>query len=325
MTMPSMSDPNQMPDAINAQGIAGVTTTAPAARMQGMFNQIGGPLGALGEWLIGGIAESVLADAEEASTEGTVPSQTNAAEKVFGHIGSLASTVTSPLEMLSSALTGAGGGVLDGPLGVIASFMGGKWEAVDDLEDGQNALRDRMDLVEEISGYCNSYVSANTSVSKRTVGEDPAYLPIANPPVGPFKNAHVGTYAHPSRGAISGVWIDAWGTWQIDSLVTSAAAVMIGSTYMAAGVDVWDTQTHALYSRKASLSPLTSGIAASRDVHHSVVIPEGGRYFVCLPVWHSIAGGSMVFVGSDTWTGLSVNRVDIRTDGELNPPPTELE
>ena len=113
MTAPNMGDPEDMPDAMNAgTGISGAASTSAADAMQGRFNQIGGPLGDVAGWLLGGLAGKVIADAEDSVKSSPSGSYTAAAGKTFGHITDMKSQTESPVVQLAKAVFGGwfGGG-----------------------------------------------------------------------------------------------------------------------------------------------------------------------------------------------------------------------
>lgn len=113
MTAPNMGDPEDMPDAVNAgSGISGAASTSATDHMQGRFDQIGGPLGSVAGWLLGGLAGKVIADAEDSVKSSPSGSYTSAAGKTFGHITDMKSQTESPVVQLAKAVFGGwfGGG-----------------------------------------------------------------------------------------------------------------------------------------------------------------------------------------------------------------------
>lgn len=101
-------DLDNNPDAANTQGIAGLQGQSGADGLQGRMNGIGGPLGSIASWMLGGLAGTVIDNAEAATTTSTSKSMENAAGFVAGHMQSTSANTTSELGSLLSSLTGTG-------------------------------------------------------------------------------------------------------------------------------------------------------------------------------------------------------------------------
>ncbi|WP_237168662.1 hypothetical protein [Prescottella equi] len=211
------------------------------------------------------------------------------------------------------------------------NWLSGNYVPFDTFRDQQRDFNDRMELLENVSGYCNLVMSQNWNVNGGGQNGFARALPFDSR-VGPYKNAspYFG-YFHGSNVERHGILIEKAGTWRLDAQVTTA-----GRSAIDAGVpaqiylSVWDRRTRTLYSERKFDASLEYK-AVSNTISHTVVIPEKdnagrvlpGQLVACVSFGH---GQSRWWVlGGDRSSGLSVNRWDLDASGPGNSTDIPLD
>lgn len=227
-------------------------------------------------------------------------------------------------KILTNAITGGFVPAGMNPVEWLEGVMSSKWLAVSDMQEGQDALSNRLDLVEDISGYCNLYLGGDQYAPSRPLSsQNPYFLDFASvAPIGPTKNARPMGINSPKYGWLGGVLFESYGIWRVDTMFTAEGKVIIGgSANMATTLVIYDTQTDTWFTNKWSHNEIV-GRNRTHNLYLNVVIPEGNRYMAIVGVKHTMSGSEKIF-GGGPYSSLSVNRWDIRTDGSVNPPPIE--
>ena len=167
-------------------------------------------------------------------------------------------------------------GVKDGFLAGIADALRGVVRAplfqdvADAFDDGQAALRDRLDLLEGVRGYCQAYMSRN--VNGEWGINNTRMLPF-DAPLGPSRGAHV-------DAAKGGIVLDEPGLWTVSMLATGRA-----TSYTASWLDTDSVRATvrvhrpggSVYSQK-TLQNLAGKSAVALTVSVPVVVDEPGFY-----------------------------------------------
>lgn len=164
----------------------------------------------------------------------------------------------------------------------IANALGGNAApAFQPIADGQLALRERLDLLDGVRGYCAAYQTRNINAAWSYGDNRRRDLPFAAP-YGPSKGAHV-------DAAKGGIVFDEAGLWTVHVMIHAR------STGYAAG-GFGEPDAVAMYIRihrpDGSIDTETVVDAYSRDEVTSVpatlpfVIPEPG-YYVTIGCWTS--------------------------------------
>lgn len=177
---------------------------------------------------------------------------------------------------------------------LVDAFFGnyeGTSPALQAFQDGQLALNQRLDLMEDISGYCATYQDHNWRVGGGT-----RRIPFGAK-LGPNKNAHPGD---------DGIYLDAPGTWRIDATATAGSGD--GTMPCRFIISVRD-QNGDIYSEAWLDAELTTR-RRTWAWSHTVVIEEPGYhvrvYWGHGALWWSLLGGTHL-------SRLSVNRWNIDT------------
>lgn len=167
-------------------------------------------------------------------------------------------------------------GVKDGFLAGIADALRGVVRAplfqdvADAFDDGQAALRDRLDLLDGVRGYCQAYMSRNVNGEWGT--NNTRMLPF-DAPLGPSKGAHVDA----TRG---GIVMDEAGLWTINLLCTARQTSYTSSWLDTDSVRV-TLRVHrpdgSVYSQKL-LQYLAGKSAVTPTVSVPVTVDQPGYY-----------------------------------------------
>ena len=167
-------------------------------------------------------------------------------------------------------------GVKDGFLAGIADALRGVVRAplfqdvADAFEDGQAALRDRLDLLDGVRGYCQAYMSRNVNGEWGT--NNTRQLPF-DAPLGPSKGAHV-------DAAKGGIVMDEAGLWTI-SLMCTARQTSYTSSWLDTDSVRVTLRVHrpdgAVYSQKL-LQYLAGKSAVTPTVSVPVTVDQPGFY-----------------------------------------------
>ena len=145
------------------------------------------------------------------------------------------------------------------------------WELVAEaFEDGQTALKNRLDLLDGVRGYCQAYMSRNVNGEWGT--NNTRMLPF-DAPLGPSKGAHVDA----SKG---GIVMDEAGLWTI-SLMCTARWTSYTSSWLDTDSVRVTLRVHrpdgSVYSQKM-LQYLAGKSAVSPTVSVPVLVDEPGFY-----------------------------------------------
>ena len=154
---------------------------------------------------------------------------------------------------------------------VFAGLRPPGWELVAEaFEDGQTALKNRLDLLDGVRGYCQAYMSRNVNGEWGT--NNTRQLPF-DAPLGPSKGAHVDA----SKG---GIVMDESGLWTI-SLMCTARWTSYTSSWLDTDSVRVTLRVHrpdgSVYSQKV-LQYLAGKSAVSPTVSVPVVVDEPGFY-----------------------------------------------
>ena len=154
---------------------------------------------------------------------------------------------------------------------VFAGLRPPGWELVAEaFEDGQTALKNRLDLLDGVRGYCQAYMSRNVNGEWGT--NNTRQLPF-DAPLGPSKGAHVDA----SKG---GIVMDESGLWTI-SLMCTARQTSYTSSWLDTDSVRVTLRVHrpdgSVYSQKV-LQYLAGKSAVSPTVSVPVVVDEPGYY-----------------------------------------------
>ena len=211
---------------------------------------------------------------------------------------------------LQGALEKLQAGVRDGLLAGIADALRGVVRAplfqdvADAFEDGQAALRDRLDLLDGVRGYCQAYMSRNVNGEWGT--NNTRLLPF-DVPLGPSKGAHVDA----TRG---GIVMDEVGLWTI-SLMCTARQTSYTSSWLDTDSVRVTLRVHrpdgSVYSQKL-LQYLAGKSAVTPTVSVPVTVDQPG-YYVTVEAYSS---RWRWWDGGTRYSALAVVKHDDRT---INP------
>ena len=167
-------------------------------------------------------------------------------------------------------------GVKDGFLAGIADALRGVVRAplfqdvADAFDDGQAALRDRLDLLDGVRGYAQAYMSRNVNGEWGT--NNTRQLPF-DAPLGPSKGAHV-------DAAKGGIVMDEAGLWTI-SLMCTARQTSYTSSWLDTDSVRVTLRVHrpdgSVYSQKL-LQYLAGKSAVTPTVSVPVTVDQPGYY-----------------------------------------------
>ena len=167
-------------------------------------------------------------------------------------------------------------GVKDGFLASIADALRGVVRAplfqdvADAFEDGQSALRDRLDLLDGVRGYAQAFMSRNVNGEWGT--NNTRQLPF-DAPLGPSKGAHV-------DAAKGGIVMDEAGLWTI-SLMCTARQTSYTSSWLDTDSVRVTLRVHrpdgSVYSQKL-LQYLAGKSAVTPTVSVPVTVDQPGYY-----------------------------------------------
>lgn len=299
MTSPNYSDPEQMPDALNAgSGLSGASTTSPADMLQGQMSQVGGPLGAVAGWLLGGLAPKLIADAEE-SADSTSPTgaRTTAAERVMDHISDVGGQVTKPISLLMEAIQGTLGGGF-GAFSALSALMGSKWETVDDLVDGQGSLLDRVDLLSPLqdygAAYCPQLVNTGWSGGEFKI----AYTAQ----IGPRKNVEL--------DGTGGFILEEEGLWDVRARAGVGTAIINGNFQWE--IRIYPPDRSSIFSVLTDYHDSTSQVF--REMSMPIVVPAPGYR---VEVWVTVLTNNRFIQSGARWTRLSVQHISRSTTHQI--------
>ena len=177
----------------------------------------------------------------------------SAEEARNGFVAGLRESIVKPLQQIFAGLKPPG------------------WEQVADaFEDGQTALKNRLDLLDGVRGYAQAYMSRNVNGEWGT--NNTRILPF-DAPLGPSKGAHVDA----SKG---GIVMDEAGLWTI-SLMCTARWTSYTSSWLDTDSVRVTLRVHrpdgSVYSEKL-LQYLAGKSAVSPTVSVPVVVDEPGFY-----------------------------------------------
>lgn len=177
----------------------------------------------------------------------------------------------------------------------------------DQIRDEQLDLNDRMDLLEGVTGYCNTFMSKSWSIASQTRLVLPFDTQLG-PNIGaePFDN---------------GIKLDTRGLWRADSLVTFPQTS--GGEY-SAGIylTVHNHVLNTTYSESLYAVVVTDGGPATVAFSKTFVIPDDDTFMVTADVWQGTTVRVPV-LGGTQWSALSVNKWSNNTDHNVdlpNPP-----
>lgn len=177
-------------------------------------------------------------------------------------------------------------------------------DLADEVEDEQLELLDRVDLLEGVHGYCNSFMSANWLVGQNQL----LTLPF-DTQLGPNVNAELFD---------DGIRLGTKGLWRADALVTFDA-VSGANVRAEVYITVESVSGSTLYSETLFDTVLTSSGAASVAFSKTFVIPTDNAYVVKARVKHYRSARTRVF-GGTLRSALSVNKWSSNTDNNVDIP-----
>lgn len=211
------------------------------------------------------------------------------------------------LQTAEEAKRAATGGALGGFEDAQESY----WEfesdvaaTVEDALDQQLELKERVDLLEGVQGYCLTFMSKNWLIpSQRKV-----VLPF-DTQLGP----NVG--ASPFEG---GIRLDTKGLWRTDFLIgweKSASGPWSAGIYL----EVYNHITGISYSESLFALVVTTTGPETVAFSKTFVIPADDTYMVRAHAWQGTTTQRRVF-GGTAWSALSVNKWSNNTDHNVNIP-----
>ncbi|MGN0123762.1 MAG: hypothetical protein ACI38R_11045 [Rhodococcus sp. (in: high G+C Gram-positive bacteria)] len=204
----------------------------------------------------------------------------------------------------------ATGGALGGFEDAQESYWGFESDVAgiaEQLRDEQLDLNDRVDLLEGVNGYCNTFMSANWLVAQNQL------LAL------PFD-----TQLGPNIGAIpfdGGIRLLTKGLWRADAIVTCDK--MTSSNFSAqVYITVLQITTGAVYSDTRYDIVLTPSGSESAAFSKTFVIPTADAYMVKARIQHNRTARLRVF-GGTLRSALSVNKWSNNTEHnvEIQDPP----
>ena len=194
-----------------------------------------------------------------------------------------------------------------GLLGWIADalFGSGFGSPAQRLSDGMTELNNRVDLMNDISGYCGMFMTKNWTY----VGGNRYRKLRFDAPYGPPKSA--------TPDVENNRIVLTKGTWSVSLHVATAAVIMIipGELWIRARIDVYRPDG-TLYSRRW-LDWHAHGRPQTAFHQVPVVAPEDGYY---VEAWVANNADWMDFSGGTERTLIFVNRWDLRTDNDAHLP-----
>ncbi|NKS11957.1 hypothetical protein GS580_27860 [Rhodococcus hoagii] len=195
-------------------------------------------------------------------------------------------------------------------------WLGRNFTSTDTFKDAQRELNERLELMENVSGYCNLVMSKTWTVNGNALNGYARALPFDSQ-IGPNKNArHIFDFFHGTGDRRHGILLEAPGTWRLDTQVTPDA--LTGQKPVQLYLSAWNKETKTVYSERRFDTVILSN-KLSNTISHTVVVPPelAGKLVVC--VSFATSGGWPV-LGGDRWSGLSVNRWDQDSGGNRNNP-----
>lgn len=224
---------------------------------------------------------------------------------------------------IEAAWSGARGALFGNIIGGIANAIRGVFgpgeafrPVADAFQDQQRALNDRIDLLADVSGYCNLVMSKTWTLNGNALNGYARAMPF-DTQIGPNKNARpfYGLF-HGSGDQRYGILIEAPGTWRLDTQVTPDA--ISGQKPVQLYLSAWNRDTRTVYSERRFDTVILAN-KLSNTISHTVVVPpeKAGKLVVCVSFATS---GSWPVLGGDRWSGLSVNRWDLSSGGNRNDP-----
>ncbi len=184
-------------------------------------------------------------------------------------------------------------------------------QLTDTFVDGQRTLNGRLELLEDVSGYCNLVMSKSWTVA----GGQAIPIPFDSR-VAPMKNArpYSGVFT-PDSKLRYGILLEAAGTWRIDSHVTFGPGN--GETNAELYLSTWNKDTRELYSERMFYARMYQQRRSYTLQHTVVVSPElAGKLVACCTLAHG--GAWWPVLGGDRHSALSVNRWDLNSSGPGN-------
>lgn len=172
-----------------------------------------------------------------------------------------------------------------------------------EVEDEQLELLDRVDLLEGVHGYCNSFMSANWLVGQNQL----LTLPF-DTQLGPNVNAELFD---------DGIRLGTKGLWRADTLVTfdSVSSNIRAEVY----ITVESVGGSSVYSETRFDAVLTPSGSETAAFSKTFVIPTDDAYVVKVRVKHYRNARTRVF-GGTLRSALSVNKWSSNTDNNVEIP-----
>ncbi|NKZ81014.1 hypothetical protein GS982_01230 [Rhodococcus hoagii] len=196
-------------------------------------------------------------------------------------------------------------------------------QITDSFVDGQRTLKGRVELMEDVSGYCNLVMDKTYTIASGGVNGWARALPL-NVTIGIPKNAApIYDYFHGSNDKRNGILLQAAGTWRLDAQVTVQGSASAGDGWPAqAYLSVWDKRTKSLYSERR-FDIETSYYQTSHTISHTVIIePSMANNAVACVSWG--ATRPLKIYGGDRYSALSVNRWDLNAGNANNNPSDQI-
>lgn len=200
--------------------------------------------------------------------------------------------------------------------GFFSRFNGVEGQITDDFVDGQRTLKGRVELMEDVSGFCSVVMSKTWTLNGNALNGFARAMPFDSE-VGEGKNAvpYYG-YFHGTNDRRYGILLQASGTWRLDAQVTPDAVT--GQKPAQFYLSAWNKDTRTVYSERRFDTVILANRLSNTIAHTVIVPPElAGKLVVCVSFATS---GSWPVLGGDRWSGLSVNRWDLNSGGNQNNP-----
>ncbi|RBO87952.1 hypothetical protein [Nocardia puris] len=181
-------------------------------------------------------------------------------------------------------------------------------ERLDQFEDAQIDLADRIDLLDGVAGYCSTFLSRNWNLRG---GGDWRLLPF-DTQLGPRKETDL---------AASGIRLATKGLWRCDAHITWYPAPSgwgQSNTAAAARLTVVYAENFSIFTERRFDMVITPYGSETASFSHTFVIPDDDTFIVRVEAghtrdWHKIYGGTVR-------SALTVNKWNNGTEHAHNLP-----
>lgn len=224
--------------------------------------------------------------------------------------GSLAPGLFAAAQAMTEedAKAGATGGALAGFEDAQGSYWALESELADlagEVTDEQLELNERVDLLEGVNGYCNTFLSKNWLIPSQTK----VVLPF-DTQLGPAVGAE------PFEG---GIRLDTKGLWRTDFLIGWEQSPPGNPWSAGIYLEVYNHVANTSYSESLFAIVVTPAGHETVAFSKTFVIPADDTYMVRAHAWQGTTTQRRVF-GGTTWSAFSVNKWSSNTDHNVDIP-----